>query len=25
MPEHRFPPPWVLDEHPECFIVSDAK
>ena len=20
----RFPPPWVIDEHPECFIVRDA-
>ena len=20
----RFPPPWVLDERPECFIVRDA-
>jgi hypothetical protein len=20
----RFPPPWVLDEHPDCFIVRDA-
>jgi hypothetical protein len=17
----RFPPPWVIEEHPECFIV----
>jgi hypothetical protein len=20
----RFPPPWVIDEHPEWFIVRDA-
>jgi hypothetical protein len=20
----RFPPPWVIDEHPESFIVRDA-
>jgi hypothetical protein len=20
----RFPPPWSIDEHEECFIVRDA-
>jgi hypothetical protein len=20
----RFPPPWIVDEHPKCFIVCDA-
>jgi hypothetical protein len=24
MPQRRFPPPWTLDEHDECFIVRDA-
>ena len=24
MTERRFPPPWTLDEHDECFIVRDA-
>jgi hypothetical protein len=25
MPAARsFPPPWVIDEHTECFIVRDA-
>jgi hypothetical protein len=21
----RFPPPWIVDERPACFIVYDAK
>ena len=24
MTDRRFPPPWTLDEHDECFIVRDA-
>ena len=24
MTARRFPPPWTLDEHDECFIVRDA-
>ena len=24
MTDRRFPPPWRLDEHDECFIVRDA-
>jgi hypothetical protein len=24
METRRFPPPWTLDEHDECFIVRDA-
>jgi hypothetical protein len=20
----RFPPPWIVDEHPESFIVREA-
>jgi hypothetical protein len=24
MTDRRFPPPWTLHEHDECFIVSDA-
>jgi hypothetical protein len=25
MPEsRRFPPPWTIEEHTECFIVRDA-
>jgi hypothetical protein len=23
MPQHRFPPPWVAEEHDACFIVRD--
>jgi hypothetical protein len=23
-PPRRFPPPWVIDEHPEWFIVRNA-
>jgi hypothetical protein len=23
MPEHRFPPPWSVDEADACFIVRD--
>jgi hypothetical protein len=24
-PHRRFPPPWTIDEHPESFIIRDAK
>ena len=24
MTDRRFPPPWSLEEHDECFIVRDA-
>jgi hypothetical protein len=24
MTEHRFPPPWAVEETPTCFIVRDA-
>jgi hypothetical protein len=24
MPEHRFPPPWSVEETEACFIVRDA-
>jgi hypothetical protein len=24
MTDRRFPPPWSVDEHDECFIVRDA-
>jgi hypothetical protein len=24
MTTRRFPPPWSIDEHDECFIVHDA-
>ncbi len=24
MPPRRFPPPWTVDEHEECFIVHDS-
>jgi hypothetical protein len=24
MTPRRFPPPWSVEEHPACFIVSDA-
>ena len=24
MPERRFPPPWSVEQHDECFIVRDA-
>jgi hypothetical protein len=24
MTEHRFPPPWTVEETPTCFIVRDA-
>jgi hypothetical protein len=24
MIEHRFPPPWTVEETPSCFIVRDA-
>ena len=25
MPERRFPPPWLIEEHNQaCFIVKDA-
>jgi hypothetical protein len=24
MPEHRFPPPWTVEETDACFIVRDA-
>lgn len=24
MGSRRFPPPWSIDEQPECFIVRDA-
>ena len=24
MPERRFPPPWIIEERPACFIVKDA-
>ena len=24
MTTRRFPPPWSIDEHDECFIVRDA-
>ena len=20
----RFPPPWTIEENPECFVVTDA-
>jgi hypothetical protein len=23
MTDRRFPPPWSVEEHPGCFIVSD--
>jgi hypothetical protein len=23
MPEHRFPPPWSIEELESCFIVTD--
>jgi hypothetical protein len=25
MTEHRFPPPWTVEETPACFNVRDAK
>jgi len=24
MTDRRFPPPWSVDEHDECFIVRDV-
>jgi len=21
MPDRRFPPPWIVDEQPACFVV----
>jgi hypothetical protein len=24
MPERRFPPPWIVEETPACFIVRDG-
>ena len=24
MPDRRFPPPWIVDELAECFIIRDA-
>ncbi len=24
MPEHRFPPPWSVEELEACFIVTDS-
>ncbi len=24
MPDRRVPPPWMIEEHPESFIVRDA-
>jgi hypothetical protein len=24
MPEHRFPPPWSIEERQSCFIVKDG-
>ena len=24
MPARRFPPPWIIDENPESFVVRDA-
>ena len=23
MPQRRFPPPWIAEEHDACFIVRD--
>ena len=23
MPQRRFPPPWIAEEHDACFIVKD--
>jgi hypothetical protein len=23
MPQRRFPPPWIAEEHDSCFIVRD--
>ena len=23
MPQRRFPPPWMVEEHTKCFIVKD--
>jgi hypothetical protein len=23
MPQRRFPPPWMVEEHTTCFIVKD--
>jgi hypothetical protein len=24
MKRQRFPPPWSIVEHPECFAITDA-
>jgi DNA-directed RNA polymerase specialized sigma24 family protein len=24
LPERRFPPPWIVEETPACFIVRDG-
>jgi hypothetical protein len=24
MPDRRFPPPWIIEELPACFVVIDS-